>query len=88
MRNRAATNRKKRNHTPSARQQLLATRHRCPKISRSRLRTVTHELQDTRNALNKTLSSYWQTPESDVRGRLQHTERLIGRVVSVLTKAA
>jgi hypothetical protein len=46
------------------------------------------ELENTRAALSETLRMYWVIPEHDIRGRLAHTEKLIGRAVNVLTKAA
>ncbi len=88
MRKRIMRHRPKRRRAVSARQKLVETRRRCPKVSRSRLRTVRDELANTRSALNETLSVYWLTPENDIRGRLAHTEKLIGKAVKVLTKAA
>lgn len=46
------------------------------------------ELENMRAVLSETLRMYWFTPEHDIRGRLAHTEKLIGRTVNVLTKAA
>ncbi len=78
----------KRYRSGSLQQKLVQTRRRCPKVSRSRLRTVRDELENTQTVLNETLRMYWFTPEHDVRSRLAHTEKLIGRTVKVLAKAA
>jgi len=88
MPNRAMTRHVKRHRAKSARQQLVATQRRCPKVSRSRLRDMRDELEGTRTVLSETLRSYWVIPEHDVRLRLAATEKLIGKAVQVLRKAA
>ncbi len=88
MTKRVMARRAKRKLTASTRQKLIETRRRCPKVSRSRLRSVRDELATTRTALTETLHMYWLVPESDIRGKLRHTEKLIGKTVDVLSKAA
>jgi hypothetical protein len=88
MPNRATKRGAKRHRAVSPRKQLMQTRRRCPKVSRTRLRIVRDELENTRTALSETVRMYWIISEHDIRGRLAHTEKLIGRVVNVLTKAA
>ncbi len=88
MPNRPTKRAAKRRPAPSTRQQLIQTRRRCPKVSRSKLRGMRDELQKTRSALTDTLRVYWITPESELRGRMAQTERLIGKAVQVLTKGA
>ncbi len=88
MTKRVMAHRAKRKASVPARQRLIEIRRRCPKVSRSRLRSVRDELASTRTALSETLHMFWFVPENDIRIRLAHTEKLISRAVDVLSKAA
>ncbi len=88
MAKRERAHRATRRDAVSTRQKLIEARRRCPKVSRSRLRSVRDDLATTRTALTETLHRYWLVPEHDIRGKLAHTEKLIGKAVEVLSKAA
>ncbi len=69
----------------------VARKHRsrpCPKISRSRLRVLRENLDETRTSLTETLRFYWAIPETDVRSAIADTNKVISQAVNMLAKAA
>jgi hypothetical protein len=63
-------------------------KYRGARISRSRLRSLRHDLDITRNAVTDLHENFWVTSEQDIREMLQKTEQKIGRVMGALDKAA
>jgi hypothetical protein len=66
----------------------IQVRHRGPRISRGRLRTMREDLVSTQNAVSDTIEKFWIIPEQDIRQTLAKTQQKIGRAVQMLEKAA
>ncbi len=63
-------------------------RYRGPRISRTRLRSVGDDLNESRNTVNEMVRKFWIMSEHDIRDILAKTEQKIGRAVNTLRKAA
>jgi hypothetical protein len=63
-------------------------RYRGPRISRTRLRRVRDDLDQSRTTMSETARKFWIMSEHDIREILTKTEQKIGRAVNMLGNAA